>query len=160
LVTLHREREGATGGDRVEAELVAGPRRGEQALRIFDAAQRPERELGLVLEALTAITMITADRAAGATVPRVPGDGAEALRREAPRGRLADRDALKIAGRQDLQAVEGLEVAGGAEAPILVGADALAARGEFAGPGDHAVRLGDAGDRGATHGDRLDTLGP
>src|SRR3954447_23737566 len=75
LDALHRPRDRAAGGDRVEPELVAAAARGEHRVRVRDAAQRPEREDVLVLDAYALaagplVDVLAADRARGAAVAR------------------------------------------------------------------------------------------
>src|SRR3954471_2558687 len=98
LDALHRPRDRAAGGDRVEAEFVAKAARGEHGVGIGHAAQRAEREDVLVLDAdlLSArslVDVLAADRARGAAVARDPARLGEVLRRQ-PR-RLGERRRLE-----------------------------------------------------------------
>jgi len=78
LAALHRERDRATRGDRVDPEFVTAAGRRQHQVRIRDAAQRPEREQALVFDARLAVStesidVAAADRAARARRPLCAG---------------------------------------------------------------------------------------
>src|SRR4029453_11588264 len=110
-----------TGADRVETELVAPLRCAQHHLGVADAAERPEREQALILDAHSAVAdcveMLAADRA------RHPaGSGLRARRTELFGGQtlhFIERAALKVPGRQRAEAVERQQVGGGAKLAVL-----------------------------------------
>src|SRR3954454_603115 len=135
LDALHRPRDRAAGGDRVEAEFVAKAARGEHGVGIGHAAQRAEREDVLVLDAdlLSArslVDVLAADRARGAAVARDPARLGEVLRRQ-PR-RLGERRRLEVPRRQRGDRVEGEQVRERAELAVLRGRRAERARAQVA----------------------------